>query len=78
MKGMTVFAVIAAASLAGQAFATGNGAPSGSHYNLNIIGKENCSPADLTGSNRHTRPCCCHASTRPCRVTEGPGFTDLG
>jgi len=54
MKGMTVFAVIAAASLAGQAFATGNGAPSGSHYNLNIIGKENCSPADLTGSNRHT------------------------
>ncbi len=32
----------------------GNGAPSGSHYNLNILGKRDCSPADLTGSNRHT------------------------
>src|SRR6266542_1376578 len=33
---------------------TGNGAPSGSHYNLNILGKRDCTPADLTGSNRHT------------------------
>ncbi len=32
----------------------GNGAPSGSHYNLNILGKRDCTPADLTGSNRHT------------------------
>ena len=32
----------------------GNGAPSGAHYNLNILGKENCSKDDLTGSNRHT------------------------
>ena len=31
-----------------------NGAPSGSHYNLNILGKRDCTPADLTGSNRHT------------------------
>src|SRR3989442_7154285 len=33
---------------------TGNGAPSGAHYNLNILGKRDCTPADLTGSNRHT------------------------
>ncbi len=32
----------------------GNGAPSGPHYNLNILGKVNCSPEDLTGSERHT------------------------
>ena len=34
---------------------TGNGAPSGPHYNLNIIGVEkNEESDDLTGSNRHT------------------------
>ena len=32
----------------------GNGAPSGSHYNLNILGKTTCSGDDLTGSNRHS------------------------
>ena len=32
----------------------GNGAPSGAHYNLNIIGVENPKKADMTGSNRHT------------------------
>jgi hypothetical protein len=33
----------------------GNGAPSGAHYNLNIIGVENgTNLPDLTGSNRHT------------------------
>jgi hypothetical protein len=34
--------------------AGGNGAPSGDHYNLNILGKDRCSGDDLTGSNRHT------------------------
>ena len=33
---------------------TGNGAPSGPHYNLNILGKDNCPGDDLQGSNRHT------------------------
>ena len=33
---------------------TGNGAPSGPHYNLNIIGVENPKNSTLTGSNRHT------------------------
>lgn len=32
----------------------GNGAPSGAHYNLNILGKTTCSGDDLTGSNRHS------------------------
>lgn len=32
----------------------GNGAPSGAHYNLNIIGVENPKKTKLTGSNRHT------------------------
>ncbi len=32
----------------------GNGAPSGPHYNLNIIGVEKAKKADMTGSNRHT------------------------
>jgi hypothetical protein len=33
---------------------TGNCAPSGPHYNLNIIGVEKAKTADMTGSNRHT------------------------
>lgn len=32
----------------------GNGAPSGPHYNLNIIGVERGKTAPMTGSNRHT------------------------
>ncbi len=33
---------------------TGNGAPSGPHYNLNIIGVERPKQSSLTGSQRHT------------------------
>ena len=33
---------------------TGNGAPSGAHYDLNIIGVTNAKNAPLTGSDRHT------------------------
>lgn len=42
-------------AVAAPAFAQGggNGAPSGSHYNLNIIGVDNPKTADLTSSNRH-------------------------
>ena len=32
---------------------TGNGAPSGPHYNLNIIGVQNPKTADMDGSNGH-------------------------
>lgn len=48
-------AVLLLTALAFPAFAqTGNGAPNGSHYNLNIIGTEKAKSADMTGSNRHT------------------------
>src|SRR5439155_21514931 len=33
---------------------TGNGAPNGAHYNLNIIGVENPKTSPLTGGDRHT------------------------
>lgn len=50
-----VLAVAALVALAAPAFAqTGNGAPSGPHYNLNIIGVNNPKTADLSGSDRHT------------------------
>lgn len=45
--------MLAAVLLTSSALA-GNGAPNGSHYNLNILGKDNCAGDDLTGSNRHT------------------------
>lgn len=34
--------------------ATGNGAPSGAHYNLNIIGVSQPKSTDMTGSDGHT------------------------
>lgn len=43
--------VTALAFSAVPAFATGNGAPSGSHYTLNIIGVKKDKTADLTGNN---------------------------
>ncbi len=33
---------------------TGNGAPNGPHYNLNIIGVNNTKDSTMTGSDRHT------------------------
>ncbi len=33
---------------------TGNGAPNGAHFNLNLLGKTNCPGDDLRDSNRHT------------------------
>jgi hypothetical protein len=50
----TSIALVAALTLAFTvpAFAD-NGAPSGAHYNLNIIGHTNCPGDDLVGSNRH-------------------------
>lgn len=50
---VVLVAFMAAPSFAGKDV-TGNGAPSGSHYNLNILGKENCPGDDLKGGNRHT------------------------
>jgi hypothetical protein len=50
-----VFAALATAVFTLPAFAqTGNGAPSGRHYSLNIIGVDKAKTAPLTGSERHT------------------------
>jgi hypothetical protein len=50
-----VLVVLTVAVAASPALAqTGNGAPSGPHYNLNIIGVERAKNPDLTGSQRHT------------------------
>ncbi len=50
--------VVGAAILSIPGFAqktiTGNGAPSGAHYDLNIIGVTNAKAPPLTGSDRHT------------------------
>jgi hypothetical protein len=52
-----VLALAMVASIAGAAMAqqdvTGNGAPSGAHYNLNLIGVSNPKTTDMTGSNGH-------------------------
>ena len=44
---------IALCGLPFAALATGNGAPSGSHYNLNIIGHSTCSGDDRKGTDTH-------------------------
>jgi hypothetical protein len=56
MKRTSFFvALLLAAAIAGPALAAGgNGAPSGPHYNLNIIGVSNPKTQPLTGSGRHT------------------------
>jgi len=50
---LSCLAAAMVAAFAAPAFA-GNGAPSGAHYNLNIIGVEKSKSADMTGSNRHS------------------------
>ena len=55
MKNAVIIALgLAVGTVATQAQLTGNGAPSGSHYNLNILGKRDCTPADLNTNNGHT------------------------
>jgi hypothetical protein len=50
-----VYVALAIATCTHPAFAqTGNGAPSGAHYNLNIIGVDKAKTAPLTDSERHT------------------------
>jgi hypothetical protein len=46
-------AVLLTASSAYAQHSTGNGSQSGSHYNLNLIGHNDCLGDDFTGSNRH-------------------------
>ena len=47
-------AVVTAMATPALAQGGGNGAPSGSHYNLNIIGVENAKSSSMTSSERHT------------------------
>lgn len=49
-------AIVSALALAvsAPAFAAGNGAPSGAHYSLNIIGVSKGKTAAMTGTDRHT------------------------
>jgi hypothetical protein len=51
-----VLAAVAIGTIAGfaQQTTTGSGAPSGAHYNLNLIGVTNGKNPPLTGSDRHT------------------------
>jgi len=54
-KRLIAVLVVTAVGLAMPALAqTGNGAPNGAHYNLNIIGVEKNKTADMTDSQRHT------------------------
>jgi hypothetical protein len=53
MKQMIAIAVSLTVSVAAAFSQTGNGALSGAHYNLNIIGKKQCPSEPLTDSNRH-------------------------
>lgn len=54
MRRFVLFLSLAACGIAPALAQTGNGAPKGTHYNLNIIGVENSKTAPLTGSDRHT------------------------
>ncbi len=51
---VAIVVLIAAALIVPTAMATGNGAPSGPHYNLNLIGKDKTDilPGDTQGGNR--------------------------
>jgi len=49
----TLIAALSTSYLPAFAVETGNGAPSGAHYNLNIIGVPKDKTADMTGDNGH-------------------------
>jgi len=53
-KIVAIIAIGMALGITSASAQTGNGALSGAHYNLNILGKTQCSGDDLTGSQRHT------------------------
>jgi hypothetical protein len=46
--------VLVAVSIAAATAHAGNGAPSGAHYTLNLLGKNSCPGGDMLDSNRHT------------------------
>ena len=54
MKNIVIIALGLAVGTAAALAQTGNGAPNGGHYNLNILGKTDCTPADSNPNNGHT------------------------
>jgi len=61
---------------AASAHATGNGAPSGAHYNLNIICVPKGKTADMTGTQGHTIFVSC-SDTSKINLIEGADFEVL-
>jgi hypothetical protein len=53
MKHAVLIALGLAVGATGALAQTGNGAPSGPHYNLNILGKEECPTDPMTNGNGH-------------------------
>lgn len=53
IKSVTAISAVALAAIPAITFATGNGAPSGAHYNLNLIGVPNEKTADMTNNDGH-------------------------
>ena len=54
MKKIAWLAALLVVCLVTPAFAAGNGAPAGAHYNLNIIGVAKDKTAVMTDTSRHT------------------------
>src|SRR5437899_5267726 len=55
LTSLTVATLLLTGTFIGPTYAGGgNGAPSGAHYNLNIIGVERGKSSPMTGSDRHT------------------------
>jgi len=53
MKRILLITIIGLLTIPFMAYA-GNGAPSGTHYNLNLLGKDKCPGGDMIDSSRHT------------------------
>ena len=64
-----------AASGAPEEGPTGNGAPSGAHYTLNVIGVENAKTAPMDGTSRHT---IFVPDQGNCRINLGEGELGVG
>src|SRR5262245_37436243 len=78
MKKALCVSVTACVALCGavSAWATGNGAPSGAHYNLNIICVPQAKTADMTDTQGHTLFVPCEGSTK-IYLIEGDDFAVL-